>query len=267
MKTWTDENTLLLIKLYEQHPDLWRGNVRWKNPELRMNLWSYIAEVQETTSDEIQKKIKSLRRKFCTETKRYEKKPSDYLKNHPWIFFRPLMFLLRENEFKSSSAASESFMSESNCSSKQFGTEESSVATSKHQDESGDFESSTNCGENEGEEEYDVPETKKRKSNTKESTLEDALQCIKTLLDESGKRDEHSIYGEHIAHKLRTSNRSKNDIAIAQHHIENIVFNLTMGVYAQEASSDALEANSKSVIPSSVPDPFIIPKPDPDLGS
>ncbi|XP_055851255.1 uncharacterized protein LOC129915640 isoform X2 [Episyrphus balteatus] len=177
----------------------------------------------------------------------------------------------------------EVFDSDSNSISKMFSTEDRSrtpSSSSQQDQESQDFQSSVNFDEifevNEDEEEHEdkSPANKKRRLNDSHTPLEDALKCIKTLLDENDKRDEHSVYGEHIANKLRNCNRSNSDIAIAQHHIENIVFNLSMGVYREEAEN-SIDNKTNLMIPPvntrdvpdpiilTVPDPVIIPKPEP----
>ncbi|XP_055851525.1 uncharacterized protein LOC129915859 isoform X2 [Episyrphus balteatus] len=85
----------------------------------------------------------------------------------------------------------------------------------------------------------DITTSRKRRLQVDnlEGKLEDALQCIKSMQNKIAKRDEHSIFGELIAHNIRICNPSKKEIAIAQHHIENVIFNLTMGVYSKRGSS------------------------------
>lgn len=56
---------------------------------------------------------------------------------------------------------------------------------------------------------------------------------MKTLADTVSKRDEYTVYGEHIANKLRNSGRSRLEIASAQNAIDNICFKLLMGEYSK----------------------------------
>lgn len=50
----------------------------------------------------------------------------------------------------------------------------------------------------------------------------------------SGNRDEFSVYGEHIANKLRNCGRNRFEVAVAQHEIDNVCFKLTMGAYREQ---------------------------------
>jgi hypothetical protein len=50
------------------------------------------------------------------------------------------------------------------------------------------------------------------------------------LTDIVPKCDEFSVYGEHIANKLQNSGRPHQEISITDHHVEQICFNLIMGV-------------------------------------
>ncbi|XP_055851253.1 uncharacterized protein LOC129915640 isoform X1 [Episyrphus balteatus] len=286
LKIWTDQSTITLIKMYQQYdPDLLQINDHSKNPQLKRDLWAIIAQRHETTIPEVQNKIKLLLSKFAIELRRYNRYrlSESYFQNNPWKFFRNFMFLLEIDDFANVSTLSESCLSDSNSISKMFSTEDRSrtpSSSSQQDQESQDFQSSVNFDEifevNEDEEEHEdkSPANKKRRLNDSHTPLEDALKCIKTLLDENDKRDEHSVYGEHIANKLRNCNRSNSDIAIAQHHIENIVFNLSMGVYREEAEN-SIDNKTNLMIPPvntrdvpdpiilTVPDPVIIPKPEP----
>lgn len=121
------------------------------------------------------------------------------------------------------------------------------------QDDTRDFESLDN---------YEGPEDKRRRIDDNEELLQNALHCMKTLLDTSAKRDEHSIFGEHVANKIRTCSRDNSEINIAQHHIENIVFNLCTGVYNGVAT-----IHQTPTIPTVITsgERVIIPKMEPEL--
>lgn len=54
---------------------------------------------------------------------------------------------------------------------------------------------------------------------------------MKTFAAQAARRDEYSVFGEHIANRLRKCGRSHYEMVIAQHKIENIVFDLEMGAY------------------------------------
>jgi hypothetical protein len=85
---------------------------------------------------------------------------------------------------------------------------------------------------------YRIPAPKRSKKITNEDgNVQEALQCMKTLTERVSKCDDYSVYGEHVGNKLRSCGRSNFEISIAQHHIDEILFNLTMGAYGQHPYS------------------------------
>lgn len=60
---------------------------------------------------------------------------------------------------------------------------------------------------------------------------------MKTLADTVSKRDEFTVYGEHIGN----SSRSKLEIASAQNAIDNICFKLLIGEFSQIHSIPPLQ--------------------------
>lgn len=63
---------------------------------------------------------------------------------------------------------------------------------------------------------------------------------MKKLTEVVSTRDEFSVYGEHIANKLRSSGRSHREIAIAQNRIDQVCFNLIMGDFFEEDGGHAM---------------------------
>jgi len=57
------------------------------------------------------------------------------------------------------------------------------------------------------------------------------VKCMQSLSEVVSARDEHTVFGEHVAHKMRSSKRSHLEISIAQHHIHEILLKLEMGMY------------------------------------
>lgn len=85
---------------------------------------------------------------------------------------------------------------------------------------------------------FRIPAPKRSKKITNEDgSVQEALQCMNALIERISKRDDHSVYGEHVGNKLRSCGRSIFEISIAQHHIDEILFNLTMGAYGQHPYS------------------------------
>ncbi|CAL4173733.1 unnamed protein product, partial [Meganyctiphanes norvegica] len=50
------------------------------------------------------------------------------------------------------------------------------------------------------------------------------------------KRDEYDVFGENVACKMRNSGKSRYEISIAQHKVNEILFNLEMGYFDQSFS-------------------------------
>lgn len=81
-----------------------------------------------------------------------------------------------------------------------------------------------------------------------DSNAGEALKCTKTLADTVSKRDEYTIYGEHIANKLRNSGRSKLEVASAQNAIDNICFKLLMGEFCNLRSTASSSAANSIIV-------------------
>ncbi|XP_069693627.1 uncharacterized protein [Periplaneta americana] len=94
---------------------------------------------------------------------------------------------------------------------------------------------------------------RKKTNLADEPCRKEAFNYMKTLTEKFSKRDDYSVYGEHIANRLRNSGRSKFEIAIAQHEIDNICFKLTMGAFAQQDplsfSTEAVRSSSSPALP------------------
>lgn len=85
---------------------------------------------------------------------------------------------------------------------------------------------------------FRIPAPKRSKKIANEDgSVQEALQCMKTLTERVSKRDDYSVYGEHVGNKLRSCGRSSFEISIAQHHIDEVLFNLTMGAYGRHPYS------------------------------
>lgn len=68
-------------------------------------------------------------------------------------------------------------------------------------------------------------------------------------------RDEHTVFGEHIANKMRNCKRSHMEISIAQHYIHDILLRLEMGIYDNGNPSLILPQFFPSQYPSNSPSP------------
>lgn len=74
---------------------------------------------------------------------------------------------------------------------------------------------------------------------------------MKTLADSVTKRDEFTVYGEHIANKMRNCGRSKLEVAKAQHLIDDVCYRLTVGEFLKHPSQTSYceSAQSSSLSP------------------
>lgn len=60
---------------------------------------------------------------------------------------------------------------------------------------------------------------------------------MKTLTEAVTQRDEFSVYGEHIAYKLRNCGKNPVEISLAQREIDDIIIKLQMGKYGTDQST------------------------------
>ena len=66
--------------------------------------------------------------------------------------------------------------------------------------------------------------------------VKEAFHLMKSLAQHVTTRDEYNVFGENVAHKLRACGRSKREVSIAQHKINEIIFNLEMGYFGEGAA-------------------------------
>ena len=59
---------------------------------------------------------------------------------------------------------------------------------------------------------------------------------MKSLVEHVTTRDKYHVFGENVAHKLRDCGRSKREVSIAQHKINEIIFNLEMGYFEEDVT-------------------------------
>lgn len=81
----------------------------------------------------------------------------------------------------------------------------------------------------------------KRIRSSEDNLAQQVSECVKTLSNIITSRDEFSAYGEYIAHKMRNCAKSRREISIAQHNIDEILFRLEMRTYATEVRDFKIE--------------------------
>lgn len=82
----------------------------------------------------------------------------------------------------------------------------------------------------------EIPTKQSKIVGIEERILDDDFMPSSSLVSEqsASNRDQFSVYGEHVANKLRNCGRSHLEIAIAENEINNILFKLSMGLYTQQ---------------------------------
>ncbi|XP_076397834.1 uncharacterized protein LOC100881882 [Megachile rotundata] len=220
---WTVEKTLKLIEDLRREPCLWdRKCEEFKNKEKKRDAMNNLAEKNGVTSAELERKIHSMKTQFYRERRKLfnTKRSNAASKNSNWFGYMPLMFLIRKSETKSSNVQS------TNVKEEQIEVE----STNTEVETTNDTDQTEN--ENDVENVFPIPEygghEVQQNGNNVDSTQ--LLECSKCLTMST--RDELSTFGEYIACTLRNCNRQRKEIAIAQHQISNILFNLEMGVYS-----------------------------------
>lgn len=66
---------------------------------------------------------------------------------------------------------------------------------------------------------------------------------MKDLRENSSKRDEFRVFGELVANKLRTFSGSPRSVPVAQHRINDILFNLEMEQYTLDRNVTGIQPN------------------------
>lgn len=77
----------------------------------------------------------------------------------------------------------------------------------------------------------------KRVRKNEDSPAQQAVNCMKSLSEIVTTRDEHSVFGEYVANKVRNCNRPRVEVSLAQRYINDILFRLDMGLLAAEIPS------------------------------
>lgn len=88
--------------------------------------------------------------------------------------------------------------------------------------------------------------TPKRVRKNEDSAAQQAVNCLKSLSEVVNTRDEHSVYGEYVANKIRNCNKSRMEISLAQRYINDILFRLDMGMLAAEIQTIQMPPSTSS---------------------
>ena len=90
-----------------------------------------------------------------------------------------------------------------------------------------------------------------KRARRKDSEVDENRDSIRTVNTQNSKRDEFSIFGEHVAFKLRNL-KDRRSQSIAQFEISSILFQIEMGNFR-----NLTHFNSNNVSPSGVQAPYV----------
>lgn len=195
-----------------------------------------LAEKNGVTLVELERKIHSMKTQFYRERRKLfnSKRLKVASKSSNWFGYVPLMFLIRKSETKNSQSI---IIKEEQT---EVGSSNTEIATTINDTEQAENENDiencifpiVECGDHKVQ----------QNGNNVDSTQ--LLECSNCLT--MSHRDEFSIFGEYIACTLRQCNRQRKEIAIAQHQISNILFNLEMGIYSNPIPQQSTQCNESN---------------------
>ncbi|XP_063809066.1 RNA-binding protein 26 isoform X2 [Pseudophryne corroboree] len=184
-----------------------------------------IEDQQQCSTEEFVNKIKVLRNPFSREDTQWESLEDCKTTFEP--LDEPLRFVLQQENVDSSDSDDGNLI---------ISCDRNSLLFSEDDDESlgadlvthhPEFENPS-LNENQAAEAYQIMDVSFK---TEEQRFE-AFTFVKDTSDIGEKRDEYTVFGEHVANKLRKG-KSNHEVWVAQHHINMVLFNFEMGVFAQ----------------------------------
>ncbi|KAJ8730009.1 hypothetical protein PYW07_017047 [Mythimna separata] len=211
-----DKITLNFIEDYRKIPHLWDPNNKLYTKKVkRNNGLQVLATKYNMDIDGVKKKIKSLRSYFSKEHQKVMKKNSgagsDEIYVSPWFAYKHLLFTA---DSVTPRETRETSTKEKKDTQAEVFIRESSVT------------SQSTCM-SEDEHDFILPSIrKKRNVENKKTDEEEASKFMKKATEELNQKDEFTLYGQLIAHKIRNLNPLNR--LLAQQRINNTLFNLEM---------------------------------------
>ncbi|XP_075214087.1 uncharacterized protein LOC142320273 [Lycorma delicatula] len=255
MAMWDVKKTMSLIEDFHRTPCLWDMQcVDYKNRTKKFDAYELLSKEYGVPPSEIEKKIQALKNQFRREHRKIQhcRYSGSSSKKSQWYGYQSLMFLQHQYECRGSRSIDDDGEIESLDIKKETSLPERSVDYCGESEEIADDQSSTSSGLAVAEKESDFrpppPPAKKFKRSFDYPSVQDAYKCMKVLTENLSNRDEFTVYGEHIANKLRLSGRSRMEIAIAEHHIDDICFKLTMGEFSELTFTNYLQHDVSSLL-------------------
>ncbi|CAK1596286.1 unnamed protein product [Parnassius mnemosyne] len=212
---WNKENTALLIEYFKEKRELWDStSVHFKDRNKKHDAWMDLADKFDKEKSVIEKKMRSLIGQFQRELKKPRSGAGAEELTSKWFGFELLLFLKDKNKVRSTKVAG---IPESN-------PQEIRVSPKKKKNET-----------------FDSLEAQK-----------EVYGIMKELHTERKSRDDFTIFGEHIACRLRNL-RDPYTIATVQNQIHNIIFQAEIGLYSGGASTSYNSFQSSSSGPANSP--------------
>ncbi|XP_050711229.1 uncharacterized protein LOC126995585 [Eriocheir sinensis] len=227
---WTE-----FIDIYRENSSLWKVKSKEYSDKVKKNA-AYDLLVEKlkekdgrATRDTVTKKINNLRSSFRKECKKVLSSMKSGSGTDdvytPSLWYYNLLLFLKEQEIPRTSVSA--IEQDRNA---------SSIAGEEEKEDLEEVPRHGTCSPNEDMHRDDGHSQKsvfsgatKRKADEDKVFVESYI--MKTFAAQAAERDEHSVFGEHVANRLRKCGRSHYDTVIAQHKIENILFDLEMGAY------------------------------------
>ncbi|CAK1602449.1 unnamed protein product [Parnassius mnemosyne] len=223
---WNKENTALLIEHFKEKRELWDStSIHFKDRHKKHDAWMDLADKFDTEKSVIEKKMRSLIGQFQRELKKLRSGARAEELTSKWFGFELLLFLKDKNKVRSTKEAG---IPEAN-------SQEIRVSPKKKPQEI-----------------RVSPNKKKNKTFDSLEAQKEAYGIMKELHTERKSRDDFTVFGEHIACRLRNL-RDPYTIATVQNQIHNIIFQAEIGLYSGGASTSHNSFQSSSSGPANSP--------------
>ncbi|XP_031350513.1 uncharacterized protein LOC116176175 [Photinus pyralis] len=232
---WSNDDCLQLIDLYEQHPVLWDAKHPFHySKNKKIDAWDSIAQNLNKELNGIKQKMTSLLGSFRAQKSKGKKtigtgKARQDVYISKWFAFERMQFLLDKDEPRETIDTEDGTLDEDTSSQLDANTDGTEIPLEPQDTEDALVVINTAVVEN-----TEPPRPKKlKKPKEKEDVrIQEAYAILKDThakysASQNVSTDRFTIFGQHIAAKLRTYN--KRTQAIVEHSINNILFEADMG--------------------------------------
>ncbi|XP_047499741.1 uncharacterized protein LOC125046132 isoform X4 [Penaeus chinensis] len=232
---WSQEKNIEFIEEYRKLSVLWDVRLQeYKNNQAKLDALRGLAEKYNCDVEMLKKKIKNLRTAFRREHKRLTQKKSGSspIKTGKWFAYELLLFLLDVDTPRPGySSQAEPQTEQSPCIEDEPGGDDptETLGTSSTLNAEAP-EASQEAEKGDSNDDGKEASNKRRGQSWKRKTVDDErAEEAYQILKDSVKRDDCSIYAEHVACEIRKLDPKAQ--AIVKHLINNILFEAAMGKY------------------------------------